>query len=417
MKLRSLVYTTTAAVIAAAAAQAETVKLTVWSDTARIEPFEKFDAAHDNIELDIVTVAVADQTAKLQLAMRSGDDVPDAIFIADLQQIAQLSTRRTNYLMDLNGKLGDGVVESFLPSALSPCNAGDGRLLCLRNDLAHFIPWVNAPKFAELGLSVPTTWEEFEAIGNVAAENGMIVGSATQPTPILNTLISGGCEPGFLVEGSTDTVRVDLSSEGCIAAAAMLDRLIDKGALSAHGPFDPGYVEEVKAGKLLMFNGPTWFAEHVMRPLYETGPGEIAAGVSLKWEGQDQAQTWSWGGGVFGGHRKTEHPEEVVQLITWMTTDTGLQGAATTMPAHADSSAVWKDRVANDPWYASTDVYDMMEKSSPAGHPSYGGYRFDIMAAFSKINDASDDSIVDKLPAYAKEIENAAKVAGYKIAN
>ncbi|MCV6591577.1 MAG: hypothetical protein OIF48_01395 [Silicimonas sp.] len=107
----------------------------------------------------------------------------------------------------------------------------------------------------------------------------------------------------------------------------------------------------------------------------------------------------------------------MVELISWMTTDTGLQGVATTMPAHAESSAVWKDRVANDPWYAANDVYDKMEASAVYGHPAYGGYRFDIMAAFAKIDGASDASVTDKLADYAAEIENSAKVAGYKIAN
>ncbi|WP_136661271.1 extracellular solute-binding protein [Nitratireductor sp. XY-223] len=417
MKLRSLMITAATAVLAAGVAKAEPVKLTVWSDTARIEPFKAFDAAHDNIELEIVTVAPPDQTAKLQLAMRSGDDVPDAIFMAELQQIAQLSTRRSNYLMDISDKIDQSVVDSFLPNALSPCQSGDGRLLCLRNDLAHFIAWYNKPKFDELGLSVPTTWEEFEEIGKLAAENGLIVGSGTQPTPVLNMLIAGGCEPGFLVEGSDDTIRVDFTSEGCIAAAAMVDRMRENGSLSPHGPFEPSFVTDVQEGKLLMFNGPTWFGEHVMRPLYKMDAGILAASESLKWKGQAQPQAWSWGGGVFGGYRDTEHPDEVVELIRWMTTDTGLQGRATTMPAHAESSSVWRDRVANDPWYAQNDVYDKMETSAQYGHPSYGGYRFDIMAAFSKIDGASNASIVDKLPDYAAEIENSAKVAGYKIAN
>ncbi|WP_206057431.1 hypothetical protein [Nitratireductor sp. XY-223] len=115
---------------------------------------------------------------------------------------------------------------------------------------------------------------------------------------------------------------------------------------------------------------------------------------------------------MFGSLRNIGHPHEVLQPIRRMTTETGLQGRATSMPAHAESSSVWRDRVASDPWYAENNVYDKMEASAPYGHPSYGVYRFDIMAAFSKIDGASDASIVDKLPDYAAEIENSAKVAG-----
>lgn len=417
MKYGLLTKTAMAAIIAAGAAHAEPVKLTIWSDTARLEPFAKFDAAHDNIELDVVTVAVPDQTAKLQLAMQSGDDIPDVIFIADLTQIAQLSTRRSNYLADLTDLVDQSVVDSFLPSALSPCQAGDGRLLCLRNDLAHFIPWFNDAAFEELGLTKPTTWQEFEALGEVAAANGMIVGSGVEAVPQINLLVAAGCELGFLTEGSTDEVSVDLSSESCVAGAAMIDRMRANGSLSQHGTFEPAFVQEVKDGKLLMFNGPTWYGEHVMRPLYEMPEGVLSAGNSLIFEGQDQAYAWSWGGGVFGGYRNTEHPAEVAHVIKWMTTDIGLQSAATTMPAHAESSAAWEARITNDPYYADDQVYAAMEASAAAGHPAYGGYRFDIAAAFAKIDGASDDSLVEKLGDLAAEIENSAKVAGYKIAN
>lgn len=415
MNKKSLACGVALAALVAAPALADPIKLTVWADTARVEPFKAFDAAHDDIDLDIVTVAPPDQTAKLQLAMRSGDDVPDVIFMAELTQVAQLSTRRSNYLMDLSKSVSKDVVDSFLPNALSPCWGSDGRLLCLRNDLAHFMLWYDKPKMEELGLSVPKTWEEFEEVGKVAAEKGLIVGTGTEPFPILNILISGGCQPGFPVEGKPDTVKVDFSTEGCKNAVALVDRMRAAGSLSAHGPFEPSFVTAVKEGKLLMFNGPTWFGEHVMRPLYDLKSGVLAASTSLKWSDQDQPVTWSWGGGVFGGYRKTEHPEAVVKLIKWMTTDIGLQGNATTMPAHAESSKVWRKRIAEDPYYAADDVYDMMEKSAPFGHPAYAGYRFDAMAAFSKVDGSSDAPLAEKIDDYANELKNLAKVNGYKV--
>ena len=416
--MKKLVKGTWGCVISAAmsmSTMAEPVNLTVWSDTARVEGFKAFDAAHENINLDVVTVAPPDQVAKLQLAMRAGDAVPDVIFIAELTQVAQLSTRRSNYLMDIKDKVDQEIVDNFLPNALAPCESDDGRLLCLRNDLAHFIQWFNAPKFEELDLKVPKTWEEFEKIGEVAAANGMIVGSGTEPFPIANMLISGGCELGFPVEGKKDTIRVDVTSEGCKNAAAMVDRMRANGSLSPHGTFEASFVDAAKNNKLLMFVGPTWYAEHVMRPLYDMDGGSIAAADSLKWAHQSEAKTWSWGGGVFGAYRKTEHPEEVIQVLKWMTTDPGLQSKATTMPAYSLSSVLWSLRVEDDPWYASKDVYDVMERTAKYNMKEYGGYRFDIMAAFTKVDTSSDRPLVEKLDDFAKEIINNAKVAGYKV--
>lgn len=402
---------------AATATRAEEVQLTVWSDTARIAAYEAFDAAHDSIALDIVTVAPAEQTAKLQLALRSGDGVPDAIFMAELTQIAQLSTRRSDYLMDLTGMIGQDVIDGFLPNALSPCMSADGRLLCLRNDLAHFILWYDKHLMDELGFAVPTTWEEFEEIGHAAAAEGYIVGSGTEGFPLLNVLASAGCVLGFPEGGDPNTVRVDLTGATCRAGAEMVDRMRASGALSRQGTFEPAFVQAAKDGQLLMFVGPTWYGEHVLRPLYEIDPGRIAAAPSLSWAGQDQAVAWSWGGGVFGGYTKTAHPDEVAALLAWMTTDTELQGQATTMPADAASSEVWRNRIVSDPYYASDQVYDVMKTSAAFGHAHYAGYRFDVAAALVKIDADSDVPLADKLEALQNEIVNLARVNRYTVVN
>ena len=405
----------TVAILLAQAALADSVKLTVWSDTARLEPFAAFDAAHDDIELDIVTVAPPDLVAKIQLVMRSGTDVPDAIFMAELTQVAQLSTRRSNYLMDLNGKVDKAIVDGFLPNANSPCVSDDGRLLCLRNDLAHMILWYNKPQMEENGLSVPTTWEEFEQVANAAAGKGLIVGTGVEPFPVVSMLVAGGCNVGFPVEGKINTIKVDVLNDGCRRAAGMIDRLRDNGALSPHGPFEPSFVTAVKDGRLLMILGPTWFGEHVIRPLYEMEPGVIAAALPPRWSDEAKPVTWSWGGGVYGGYRGSEHPEEVVRLLSWITSDVGLQTSATTMPAHSVGSASWGARVDSDPYYAMPNVYDVMLEAVAFSHPSYGGYRFDAMALFAKVDGASDAPLSEILDDYQEELVNNARVTDYDI--
>jgi ABC-type glycerol-3-phosphate transport system substrate-binding protein len=40
----------------------------------------------------------------------------------------------------------------------------DGKMLCLRNDVAQIVMFYNAPLMTELGYEVPETWEEFIAL-------------------------------------------------------------------------------------------------------------------------------------------------------------------------------------------------------------------------------------------------------------
>jgi len=103
-----------------------------------------------------------------------------------------------------------------------------------------------------------------------------------------------------------------------------------------------------KSGKVPLIIGPTWFGEYVIKPTYEFKPGTLAASLPLVWEGQAQPITWSWGGGTYGGWNKTAHPDEVLDLLVWASTDVGVQTNAVTMPAHAPSAVAWGAKLKAD---------------------------------------------------------------------
>ena len=52
----------------------------------------------------------------------------------------------------------------FATGALDPCTV-DGKVYCLRNDLAQIVLWYNEPLMKQWGYQVPTTWEEYQALG------------------------------------------------------------------------------------------------------------------------------------------------------------------------------------------------------------------------------------------------------------
>ena len=62
------------------------------------------------------------------------------------------------------------MVDEFYPGANADCTARDGKLICLRNDIAPNIFYYNVPKFEEFGYTVPTTWEEYIALAEKVAE-------------------------------------------------------------------------------------------------------------------------------------------------------------------------------------------------------------------------------------------------------
>lgn len=395
------------------------IPLTVWSDTARLPTFQTYQDTHPGIDLEVVTVAPSDLVAKIQLALRANGDLPDVIFMSDLGYGPMLSTRRTNFLMDISDAIPQDIQDDFLPAANGPCFV-DGKLICMRNDVAHMILWYDKPLMDELGLSVPATWEDFEQLGAdlAALDQGYFVGTGVEPFPVVSMLVAGGCETGFPVEGKSETIKIDLTSDGCIRAAQMVDNMLANGSLSKFGPFEPSFVSEAVAGKLVLTLGPTWFGEHVMKPVYEFAPGKVAVALPPKWSDQPEPLTWSWGGGTYGAWKDSAHPQEAVELLIWASTDIDNQEVAVTMPAHAPASAIWGAHINSDPYYASNDVFDVALAASEFSHPSYGGLRFDVTAAFAKIvgpEISGDGSLVDSLSAWQAELVNAAKVVGYTV--
>jgi len=411
--------TATLAILAlpAGMANAQDITLSVWSDTPRLPTFEAYDAAHEGVALDVLTIDPGELVGRIQLALQAGSELPDVIFMSDIGFTAQLSTRGSDYLLDLTDLVPQSLVDEFYPNSNSPCVLND-RLLCLRNDMAHMVTWYNKPQMEELGLAVPTTWEEFAALGAVVGPMGMSLGTGIEPFPLLAYLVSGGCAVAMPVEGAEDTLAIDLTTPACTRAAEMVDTMLANGSLTRTGPFDPAFTELAKAGQIPLMIGPTWFGEYVIKPAYEWEPGVLAAALPLRWEDQAEPLTWSWGGGTFGGWKDTAHPEAVADLIMWAAADVGNQTNAVTLPAHEPSAVAWGAGIASDPYYAQTDVFDVQVAAAPFSHPGYVSLRFSVTEAVAKTLTAAavaGTPIVDALPALETELRNLAQLNRYTV--
>jgi len=415
--LATLTTAATAIALSAGAAGAQEITLSVWSDTPRLPTFAAYDAAHDGVTLNVLTVDPGEMLGRIQLALQAGSELPDVIFMSDIGFTAQLSTRGSDYLLDLTDLVPQTLVDEFYANSNSPCVL-NGRLLCLRNDMAHMITWYNKPQMEELGLAVPTTWEEFAALGAVVGPMGMALGTGVEPFPLLAYLVSGGCDVAMPVAGAEDTLAIDLTTPVCIRAAEMVDTMLANGSLTRTGPFDPAFTAMANEGKIPLMIGPTWFGEYVIKPAYEWPVGVLAAALPLRWADQDAPLTWSWGGGTFGGWKDTAHPEAVADLIMWAAADVGNQTTAVTLPAHEPSAIAWGAGIAADPYYAQTDVFDIQVAAAPFSHPGYVSLRFSVTEAVSKTLTAAATAgtpIVDALPALETELRNLAQLNRYTV--
>ena len=407
-----------AATCVATSVAAQDAKLTVWGDPVREPFYQAFDESRDDVSLEFVSVARNEIITKLQLALQSGEGIPDAIFMPDVNMAAQLSTRRANYLMELSDKVDSSITDGFYPTSLAPCEKDGGSLICLRNDVAHFMLWYNAPLMEEMGLTVPTTWEEYEQVGATAAEKGVVSGAIAMHIPIMNFLYSNGCDLGVPLEDDVETLKINATAPQCVEAAQLVDRMIASGALTLTAPFDPEFIELAKSDKVLMIPGPTWFGEFIIKRRYEFAEGVTGVAMTPKWASQDNPVAWSWGGGVWGGWKDTAHPEAVVDLLTFVTTDVDTNRAAVTMPAYQPASVEWGAGFDASGYYAGEGNFAEMVDAAAFGHPGYVSLRIDTRASFTKavVNDlAAGASLESLLPQLQEELVNQANLARYKV--
>src|SRR5581483_7725173 len=118
------------------------------------------------------------------------------------------------------GLVPQSVLSGFTKGALNPCTV-NGKVYCLRNDLAQNVLWFNKTLMDQFGYTVPTTWEQYQALSaKVAAQHpGYITGSVGDTwTP---EVFMWASECGANQVTGPRAVTVDTTSANCQRAAKL----------------------------------------------------------------------------------------------------------------------------------------------------------------------------------------------------
>lgn len=144
----------------------ETTTVTFWLDDmtdARMSMIEEiiaaFEAEHPDISIEF-TGLPEDATDKLMLAFEAGT-APDILNITSKNIATYIENGYVTDLTDLYAEKGnDALLESAIASA-SAYDREEGRLYYLPSGANFFCLWARSDWFAEKGLAIPNTWDEF----------------------------------------------------------------------------------------------------------------------------------------------------------------------------------------------------------------------------------------------------------------
>lgn len=326
------------------AATDATAPVEIWIDAAREESAGKYlDQNAD--KADLITLTTTDYgqlPQKILFWNNVGGGWPDASFSGP-NIVPLINDAAHSYLGDIRPYVSQEVIDGFAAGSLTNCWDGE-KLYCLRNDLAFFVTWYNATKVKELGLTVPTTWEEMATTCKQVQSTNPEIQCVVAPESVawLNFLASNKC-PFQQILGA-GKLRINATHENCVKAAKFVDTAVADGWLLLTNMWAAETSDTIKADNWLFIPSSSWFGDYVIRGTYylEDDPnfqGKIGVAPAPKWDGQDHPWTWWWGGAAWVMSRHTKNPELVVDFLKFMTTDEiKNQG---TYPAYVPAADEW----------------------------------------------------------------------------
>jgi ABC-type glycerol-3-phosphate transport system substrate-binding protein len=387
--------------------------ITVFVDDTRQKPAEQW--AKENPQYKVTISVPTDITQQTTLAVKANKNVPDVIFLGEPDQISTLVTNAVNYPLALNKVVPSATINGFAPGTVSKCTFG-GQIYCLPNDIAQTVLYYNKTLFTKFGYTVPTTFTEWAALGEkVAAQHpGYSLGSYSARYGLDGYFGSSECETNDAPTATTVTINVD--TDACTRAATVIGSMAKDKTLTSADFFDPGYVKDIKAGKLLAAIAPSWMGLYGIEPNY-TQKGQFAVAPMPTWAGATQNYSGAVGGGLWVVSKSTKNQAAALAFAEGMSTDNDIIAKGATYPAYMPAAKIWLQGVAADPWYAS-DPSSVLQGAAAKISPTDGYVRYETQAIDAYTNTILTGAPKDPssaLTAFGGQLVEAAKASGYTV--
>ncbi|BEP14055.1 extracellular solute-binding protein [Acidothermaceae bacterium B102] len=407
------------------ATQDASAGITVWIDASRQAAATAYKKAYPGDKITVVTYdgsANGSNSFKTKMALydRAGSGWPDVVFSSQNNDAswASLGTAgKQPYAATLNtGLVPSGTLSSWTKGSLDPCTV-NGKVYCLRNDLAQDVLWYNKTLMTQFGYTLPTTWEQFQTLGAQVAKDhpGYIIGDVGDTFAPEIYMWSSECQANKVT--GPKSVSVSVQTPECKRMAQLIDAGVANKSLSTLSVFTPEFVK-ASAGKVLMMPGPAWYTGAIFNnPSSLNVPkGQLGVAPPLAW-GTSPAVTGDVGGGTWFVSSHSKNLALAAKYAEYVTTADAYQvDQAPGYPAYAPAAAKWLAKQQSSGYFA-TDLSALTTAGglvwSGWGSPSYSQEA--IWAKTMTPILTSGGSIANNLGKWQQAITDQAKVNGYSV--
>ncbi len=394
--------------------------LTVWVDSTRLAAAQLYQRQNPAAKMNIVTYDGDSNGSnylqtKVSLFNRTGSGWPDVVFSSQNNETSWAV--QAGFAAPLNkGLIPQSTLDSWATGANAPCTV-NGTLYCLRNDLSQTVLWYNDKLMKQWGYQAPTTWEQYQALGEkVATEHpGYLVGAAGDTFTPEIYLWASKCGANQIT--GPKAVTVNTTSANCARMASLLDTLIKNKTISTSSVFSSDF-DKNEPGKILMLPGPSWYGGALFQGTFKTPAGQIAVAPMPQWSADSTPSVGNVGGGTWLLSAHSARLKAATAFLTWVTTADDYQGkVAPGYPAVTSAAKTWLANQAASGYYAD-DIVAPLTAAAGQVWPGWGYGQFSqeaIWAATVTPGMTAGKSIVSLLPAWQAAIANYAQADGYKV--
>ncbi|WP_394551748.1 ABC transporter substrate-binding protein [Agromyces sp. MMS24-JH15] len=409
-----------------APAQVADSPITVWVDASREPAVTAFQEAYPDIEVNLETYdgnagGSGSFQSKISLIDQAGEGWPDVVFSTQQNDAIWASKDTPNGEAGFAAPLNKGLIEQdFLDGfAAGSLDYGtiDGTVYALRNDLAQTVFYYNQKLLDEFGYEVPTTWEEYAALGDkLAAEHpGYILGSMGDS--FMTYIYYGGSESPVFQSPEAGVFHSDTADEHSVEISKIIDGMLANGTLVQDSFFSAEFAEKY-SDKLVGVPGPVWYTGAIFQGGLATPAGEVGVAAPLKWEDGEVA-AGNVGGGMWYASRHSTNLEAVKTFLEFVTSADEFQVEASSgYPAYSSAAEKWLAKQAEAGYFVNDDFEAIMSDAAGQVWSGWNVTAWSPETAWAKVvipGIAAGETIESLLPAWQTELENEATVNGYSV--
>ncbi len=332
--------------------------LVIWYDTARKTMIQAYIKAHPNVNVKAVlkdgdTNGDGTYQSSFALFNRVGHGWPDIYFSEQNNDAASLAQPPYNDAAVLNtGLVPKSVLSKFAHGSSGLCTI-DGKVYCLRNDLAMNVLWYNPALMKKDGISsLPTTWQQWAADGKLAAAHGDIIG--TQGDSWDADTYYWGNECPLSQRTGKYSITINPNSPNCTEMASLLDG-VSRTALPVAYMFSSTF-GSTYGGKIVFYPGASWMGGVFpgLGTCKSSNPDcTMAAGYPLTWGSGGPGVTGAIGGGLWFVSSHSKNLKLAAAATTWLATNATAQAKLSPgYPAYGPDDAAWMATQASSGNYA-----------------------------------------------------------------